>query len=86
MGIEITVSDSGIGLSETDLERIFQPFEQVDNSAGRRYQGTGLGLSLTKKMVELHGGRIWAESRGKGQGSTFHFILPSNMAQAGKDY
>ncbi len=75
-GVEIVVSDNGIGLKETDLERIFHPFEQVDSSAGRRYQGTGLGLSLTKKMVELHGGRIWAESEGRGRGSRLHVFVP----------
>jgi signal transduction histidine kinase len=74
--IRISVTDTGIGLQKKDLERIFEPFEQVDNSASRRYQGTGLGLSLSKQMVELHGGRIWAESGGRGQGSAFHFILP----------
>ena len=76
-GVEITVSDTGIGLAEADLERIFQPFEQGDNSAGRKYQGTGLGLSLTKRMVELHGGRIWAESEGREKGSRLHFISRS---------
>jgi PAS domain S-box-containing protein len=75
-GVEITVIDSGIGLKETDLERIFQPFEQADNSAGRKYQGSGLGLSLTRQLVELHGGRIWAESDGEGQGATFRVALP----------
>jgi signal transduction histidine kinase len=75
-GIEITIRDTGIGMTETDLERIFQPFEQGDNSATRKYQGTGLGLSLTKLLVELHGGRIWAESRGVGAGSSFTFMLP----------
>ncbi len=68
--------DTGIGLKSENLERIFKPFEQVDNSASRKYQGTGLGLSLVKRMVELHGGRIWAESEGEGQGSRFSFILP----------
>jgi PAS domain S-box-containing protein len=76
-GIEIAVRDSGIGLKETDLERIFRPFEQGDNSASRKYQGTGLGLSLTRRMVELHGGRIWAESAGEGKGSAFIFHLPA---------
>jgi PAS domain S-box-containing protein len=76
-GVEISVRDSGIGLKETDLERIFRPFEQGDNSASRKYQGTGLGLSLAKRMVELHGGRIWAESRGEGAGSTFTVFLPA---------
>ena len=75
-GIQITVSDTGIGLPEADLERIFKPFEQGDNSAGRKYQGTGLGLSLTRKMVELHGGRIWAVSEGQGKGCHFHVLLP----------
>jgi signal transduction histidine kinase len=75
-GVEIAVHDTGIGLETTDLERIFQPFEQGDNSIGRKYQGTGLGLALTRKMVSLHGGRIWAESPGSGRGATFHVILP----------
>jgi signal transduction histidine kinase len=75
-GVEITVSDTGIGLAEADLERIFQPFEQGDNSAGRKYQGTGLGLSLTKRLVELHGGRIWAERRAEGPGAVFSFTIP----------
>jgi len=65
-----------IGLKEDDLERIFSPFEQVDNSASRKYQGRGLGLSLTKKLVEFHGGRIWVESVGEGKGSTFIFTIP----------
>ena len=56
---------------------IFQPFEQVDNSISRQYQGTGLGLALVKELVELHGGKIWAESPGLGKGSTFTFILPN---------
>jgi signal transduction histidine kinase len=75
-GLRFSVIDSGIGLTSGDLERIFQPFEQADNSAGRRFQGTGLGLALTRKMVELHGGKIWAASEGEGKGSAFHFILP----------
>jgi signal transduction histidine kinase len=71
-----SVSDSGIGIKEEDRERIFGAFEQADGSTGRRYQGTGLGLSLTRKFVELHGGKIWVESGGEGKGSTFHFIIP----------
>jgi two-component system, sensor histidine kinase and response regulator len=74
--IEIAVSDTGIGLDPQDQERIFKPFSQVDSSAGRRYQGTGLGLSLTKRFVELHGGQIWVESDGRGKGATFLFVLP----------
>ncbi len=75
--ILFTVMDSGIGLKTENLERIFLPFEQADNSASRKYQGTGLGLHLVKRMVELQGGRIWAESEGEGRGSRFSFILPS---------
>ncbi len=74
--IKISVIDSGIGIHKEDLERIFLPFEQADGSTSKLYQGTGLGLSLTKRLVELHNGRIRAESRGGGKGSTFSFILP----------
>jgi len=74
--IEISVSDTGIGIKREDQERIFNPFEQVDGSASRKYQGTGLGLSLSKKFVDLHGGKIWVESAGKGKGSTFSLVIP----------
>jgi signal transduction histidine kinase len=74
--VEVSVSDSGIGISPEDQRRIFKPFEQVDGSASRKYQGTGLGLSLTKSLVELHGGKIWVESEGVGKGSTFFFVIP----------
>jgi signal transduction histidine kinase len=59
-----------------NLTKIFQPFEQVENSSSRQFQGTGLGLSLAKSLVELHGGEIWAESDGEGLGSMFRFSLP----------
>ena len=75
-GIKISLSDTGIGITPEDLNRIFNPFEQVENSASRKFQGTGLGLSLTKKLVELHGGKIWGESEGVGKGSTFSFFIP----------
>jgi len=74
--VEISVRDSGIGLVAEDLERIFNVFEQVEQSASRRFQGTGLGLALTKKLVELHDGKIWAESDGYGKGSCFRFAIP----------
>ena len=74
--IRISVTDTGIGIRPEDLERIFSPFEQAENSASRNYQGTGLGLSLTKSLVELHGGKIWAESKGEGEGSAFSLLLP----------
>jgi len=76
--IKIAVHDTGIGLKRKDLDRIFKTFEQGENIASRSYQGTGLGLSLTKSLVELHGGSIWAESKGLGKGSAFNIILPYN--------
>jgi len=63
-------------LVPNDLERIFDSFEQVEFSTSRGFQGTGLGLALSIKFIGLHGGVIWAESRGEGQGSTFSFLLP----------
>jgi signal transduction histidine kinase len=74
--IMISVLDTGVGLKSDELNRIFKPFEQVGNSISRKAQGTGLGLSLTKRLVELHGGRIWAESEGENKGSIFSFIIP----------
>ncbi len=73
--VEFCVRDNGIGIDKADQERIFQEFQQVDGSHARQYEGTGLGLALTKKIVELHGGSIWVESD-KGEGSSFYFTLP----------
>jgi len=72
----ISVTDTGIGINENDLDRIFMPFEQVDNSITREYEGTGLGLALTKSLVDMHGGSIWASSAGPERGSTFHVVFP----------
>jgi PAS domain S-box-containing protein len=74
--VRVSVMDTGVGIKAEDLERIFNPFEQADTSASRKYQGTGLGLTLAKKFVELHGGKIWAESEGEDKGSTFFFTIP----------
>ncbi len=73
--VEISVSDTGIGIGQGDHERIFSEFLQVEGSYARKYEGTGLGLALTKKLVELHGGRIWVQSV-PGQGSKFTFTIP----------
>jgi signal transduction histidine kinase len=73
----VSVADTGIGIAPEDMPRLFQEFSQVDSSASRQAQGTGLGLSLSKKLVELHGGTIGAESL-PGRGSTFWFILPAD--------
>lgn len=80
----IGIKDMGIGINPKDHDRIFEPFEQVDNSPTRLYSGTGIGLALTKRLVELHGGRIWVESEGEGHGSTFFFTLPFIEAHQGK--
>ncbi len=74
---EISVTDTGIGISTRDQKRIFSEFLQVEGSYARKYEGTGLGLALTKKLVELHGGRIWVESS-LGAGSKFTFSLPDD--------
>ncbi|NQZ11568.1 MAG: response regulator [Algicola sp.] len=71
----ITVSDSGIGIAPNKLDSIFKSFEQADGSTARFYGGTGLGLSVTKQLVELHNGQIWVESS-EGQGAAFSFTLP----------
>ncbi|QOS78766.1 response regulator [Paenibacillus sp. JNUCC31] len=71
----ITVRDTGIGLPDDWKQSIFEAFEQGDGSITRKYGGTGIGLSITKHLVELHGGRIWVESA-EGQGSMFSFTLP----------
>jgi PAS domain S-box-containing protein len=74
--VELVVADSGIGIKPEDQERVFARFEQVDGSTSRRFEGTGLGLALTKNLVELHGGIIWVESEGEGKGATFCVALP----------
>ena len=71
----ITVEDTGPGIASEDQERIFHEFQQLDAGPGRQHEGTGLGLALTKRFVELHGGRIWVQSA-RGEGSQFHFTLP----------
>jgi signal transduction histidine kinase len=72
----ISVADSGIGIAPEDMPKLFQEFSQVESSASRQAQGTGLGLALSKKFVEMHGGTIGAESI-PSRGSTFWFILPT---------
>jgi len=74
--LEIRVSDTGMGIKRDDLPRLFQEFTQLEPAAIKRHEGTGLGLALTRRLVELHGGRIWAESEGEGRGSTFTVLLP----------
>jgi len=78
--LTISVRDTGIGIPEENLNRIFESFEQADGSTAREYGGTGLGLAVTKKLVELHGGEIKVESS-VGQGSCFSFTLPVATGQ-----
>ena len=79
--VHFMVADSGPGIREEDLQRIFEPFERVQNPQTAEVGGTGLGLAVSKKFVELHGGRIWAESQ-QHRGSTFHFTLPASTARS----
>ena len=76
--ITIAVSDTGIGIAPEDQAAIFEEFRQVGRDDARKQEGTGLGLTLAKKFVELHGGRIWVQSQ-VGQGSTFSFTLPVRL-------
>jgi signal transduction histidine kinase/DNA-binding response OmpR family regulator len=73
--VQVTVEDTGGGIAPQDMSKLFEAFSQVDASATRKVGGTGLGLNITKHLVELHGGRIWVESE-LGQGSRFSFIVP----------
>jgi CheY-like chemotaxis protein len=73
--LHITVRDTGIGLSEAGLAKLFQSFSQADASTTRKYGGTGLGLAISRKLAEMMGGRLWAESPGLGQGASFHFAV-----------
>jgi two-component system sensor histidine kinase ChiS len=77
--LEITISDAGIGIQADKLDKIFEAFEQADGSIGREYGGTGLGLAVTKQLVQLHGGEIRVVSQ-PGKGSQFTFTLPLSQA------
>ncbi len=74
--VEVSVWDTGIGIAPEDRGKLFKEFVQLENTLTKQYKGSGLGLSLAKKLVELHGGKIWVESEGKGKGSNFKFNLP----------
>jgi len=79
--LHFTVRDTGIGLSEQGLSRLFQKFSQADSGTTRKYGGTGLGLAISKLLAELMGGTMWAESAGPGQGSSFHFTIRAVPAE-----
>jgi signal transduction histidine kinase len=74
--LEIDVTDTGVSIRSEDLPKLFQEFTQLETTAAQAHEGTGLGLALTKRLVELHGGTITATSDGEGLGSTFTVWLP----------
>jgi two-component system, cell cycle sensor histidine kinase PleC len=73
--VQVSVIDTGIGISKSDMDKLFQPFKQLNRYITREYEGTGLGLALAKKFVEMHGGKIRVESK-VGEGSIFTFVIP----------
>ena len=80
--VTVSVSDTGVGISPEAQAYVFDEFRQADSSTTRRYGGTGLGLAISKRLVTLHGGRIWVDSE-LGRGSTFHFTLPIRVRAGG---
>lgn len=84
--LEVTVWDTGIGIAEENLPKLFVPFQQIEDPQVKQFAGTGLGLHYSKKLVEIHGGKIWAEST-LGKGSQFSFTLPlaDSLNVAGED-
>jgi signal transduction histidine kinase len=79
--VEVSVSDTGVGIAPEDQEAVFEEFPQV-GTAEKKAEGTGPGLTLCRKFVELHGGRIWVTSQG-GVGSTFSFMIPVRCGNEG---
>lgn len=80
-GVQISIRDNGIGISAEELPHIFERFYQTGSPLTRQYNGIGLGLAVAKELVELHGGRIWVESKSN-QGSAFHISLPRTKPDA----
>ena len=78
----VVIRDQGLGLAPEDLERVFEKFYRVNSASTASIGGTGLGLPITRFIVESHGGRIWVESE-LGKGSAFHFTLPLRGGRAG---
>jgi signal transduction histidine kinase len=83
--LEITIKDRGIGIKTQDHNKIFKPFSQIDSFLSRKSQGTGLGLSLVKQIVNLHGGYVWFRSN-PGEGSVFAFVIPINNNKGNSEY
>lgn len=83
--LRVAISDTGQGVDPADVDRIFLPFEQGDGSTSREHQGTGLGLTISRRLVELHGGRLSVQSEGRGRGATFAFEIPLDPAGDGPE-
>jgi CheY-like chemotaxis protein len=81
VGLTFAVRDTGIGLTANGLSRLFQSFSQADSSTTRKYGGTGLGLAISRRLAELMGGRMWAESDGPGHGAVFTFTIEAPLAE-----
>lgn len=81
--VKISISDTGIGIKKEDIGRLFNNFEQLESGSTRKYSGAGLGLSISKKLVEIHSGRIWIEST-FGKGTTLNFTLPIHQKSGDK--
>jgi signal transduction histidine kinase len=77
--LRVFVHDTGIGIDKADLERVFEPFSSIPKPT--YIKGTGLGMSLAKRLIEAHGGRIWVDSPGIGEGTTFAFELPRRLEE-----
>lgn len=77
--LHFSVEDTGIGITESQMPRLFKSFSQVDASTSRKYGGTGLGLAISKQLSEMMGGAMWVESEGEGLGSTFHFLIEFSL-------
>jgi len=81
LSAQVTVWDTGIGITQEDLPKLFMPFTQLESPLAKKYEGTGLGLSLTKELVELHKGKIFVQSQGLGHGASFIFSLPVGVME-----
>jgi two-component system cell cycle sensor histidine kinase PleC len=80
LGVAFQVSDTGIGIAAEDLPRLGRPFEQIESQHSKSHQGSGLGLALSKSLIELHGGTLSIDSR-LGEGTTVSFVLPISQDQ-----
>jgi signal transduction histidine kinase len=81
--LEVSVADTGIGIAPENQARVFEAFYQVHQGTLNKTPGTGLGLSLVKQLVAMHGGQVWLTSEGEGRGSRFTFVIPASDVTSG---